>query len=408
MHPAELFQHLGEPGSGKDLSLVVSCTSQDVPMHGWLLNASGNVVGRLSSFRYEFVHFAPPASSEVVNFKGPPTQAPQEREVRFVHPRDRQVQYNGEWFDIGDYLVGTNAAAATEGARYVTQSERVGIKLHSHPWSGICEITVDGRHHHAIDLFNPSVAIARFVTLDVPAKSEVAIRATGRRNPQALGSQVILEGLYEYDGPLISPRYRKRQPINRGGEFHPRFFEILSTLPSDALVVDVGGGKRQIDDKRYVNLEYAPYEEADLLGDATALPFKSNSVDLIYTAAVMEHVTDPLKMGAEIVRVLKPGGVAIANSAFMQPIHSEGQHFFNATPYGLELAFSALKDKRVWWSGNLTDTLRWMLDVSGVAAKADAGDVDQFMSLSEKFDTLVGYERLAYIASSVWLEGRKA
>jgi SAM-dependent methyltransferase len=38
------------------------------------------------------------------------------------------------------------------------------------------------------------------------------------------------------------------------------------------------------------------------------LPFPSESMDLVYSITVLEHVTDPARVLAEAVRVLKPGG----------------------------------------------------------------------------------------------------
>lgn len=43
-------------------------------------------------------------------------------------------------------------------------------------------------------------------------------------------------------------------------------------------------------------------------GDAQALPFESDSFDLVISCECMEHVPDPAKMACELARVLKPGG----------------------------------------------------------------------------------------------------
>jgi SAM-dependent methyltransferase len=44
-------------------------------------------------------------------------------------------------------------------------------------------------------------------------------------------------------------------------------------------------------------------------GSALDLPFKTGSVDLTYTSNVLEHVPDPWRMCAELVRVTRPGGL---------------------------------------------------------------------------------------------------
>lgn len=43
-------------------------------------------------------------------------------------------------------------------------------------------------------------------------------------------------------------------------------------------------------------------------GDLSNLPIESNSVDLIISRSVFEHLTDPVAVYAELSRLLKPGG----------------------------------------------------------------------------------------------------
>jgi SAM-dependent methyltransferase len=43
-------------------------------------------------------------------------------------------------------------------------------------------------------------------------------------------------------------------------------------------------------------------------GDLGAMPLEDGSVDLVMARSVMEHVTDPARVYAEVHRVLKPGG----------------------------------------------------------------------------------------------------
>ena len=50
---------------------------------------------------------------------------------------------------------------------------------------------------------------------------------------------------------------------------------------------------------------------ADVKADICALPFKDNTYDLIICNHVLEHIPDDLKAMSELLRVLKPGGLAI-------------------------------------------------------------------------------------------------
>ncbi len=46
-----------------------------------------------------------------------------------------------------------------------------------------------------------------------------------------------------------------------------------------------------------------------VIGDGQALPFRDDAFDLVYSSNVAEHVPDPWRMGDEMVRVCRPGGL---------------------------------------------------------------------------------------------------
>ena len=50
-----------------------------------------------------------------------------------------------------------------------------------------------------------------------------------------------------------------------------------------------------------------------LTGDIAQMPLEDNSFDLIYSASVLEHIQDLPKALAEMLRILKPGGLMIHN-----------------------------------------------------------------------------------------------
>jgi SAM-dependent methyltransferase len=94
-----------------------------------------------------------------------------------------------------------------------------------------------------------------------------------------------------------------------------------------ATVVDVGGGPGYFADAfRAAGATYVSVE-ADLgelsaksepgpgsvLGSALALPLRTASVDVCYSSNVLEHVADPERMLAEMVRVTRPGGTVFCS-----------------------------------------------------------------------------------------------
>lgn len=58
-----------------------------------------------------------------------------------------------------------------------------------------------------------------------------------------------------------------------------------------------------------------------VVGDAQNLPFQSNTFDIAIMDAVLEHIPEVEKAFSEVSRVLKPGGLFIGYSAFMECFH---------------------------------------------------------------------------------------
>jgi SAM-dependent methyltransferase len=109
-----------------------------------------------------------------------------------------------------------------------------------------------------------------------------------------------------------------------------RFLE--QQLDREAIVIEIGGGVYQ---GRSVNAysrfnNYFPldisysnirrycetFNKLGFVGDATALPFKDNSIDCIFTHTFLEHPLEPQKVLSEISRVLKIGGIVVHNDAW--------------------------------------------------------------------------------------------
>jgi SAM-dependent methyltransferase len=77
---------------------------------------------------------------------------------------------------------------------------------------------------------------------------------------------------------------------------------------------------------------------ADVFGDAVALPFADGCADAVLCTEVMEHVPEPAAMLSEIRRVLRTGGHLVITVPFTWHIHDEPHDYWRFTEFGLRLA----------------------------------------------------------------------
>jgi len=111
--------------------------------------------------------------------------------------------------------------------------------------------------------------------------------------------------------------------------------EILSYVPKargdGSLMLDVGCGTavhRAVGEHAgyvYIGLDMEG-DQADVLGDAHALPFPCETFDFAMSIAVFEHLASPVLAAQEIARVLRPGSTFLGTVAFLEPCH-EASHY---------------------------------------------------------------------------------
>lgn len=119
---------------------------------------------------------------------------------------------------------------------------------------------------------------------------------------------------------------------------HRRIQKLLSSIPlEDRVIVDIGGGTALMRGLfparcRYLCLDNDPQKLEgirskpdaaieSLLGDATAIPLDSKSVDFAILSCVSHHLTNQQLEAtlAEINRILKPGGHFLFYDALKNP-----------------------------------------------------------------------------------------
>ena len=107
-----------------------------------------------------------------------------------------------------------------------------------------------------------------------------------------------------------------------------------------------------------------PYPTTDILAPAQSLPFDDDVFDAVFCFAVLEHVRDPFACAAEIIRVLKPGGLFYGQVPFLAPLHAYPDHYYNMTTHGLTHLFAPLHIHHAgnFLFGHPIFALSWMLN----------------------------------------------
>jgi len=406
---ARLLAALVSPIANGPVEIVPYETAGAAVLSGAIFDRSGARIGGIENFQVNFVHVGEGEPLHVLRRQlaagALPHRIESVAEWRLIPHDSQEISYTAP----STFIESANLVAVEQPGGIIAFDGvgAVEVQLYAHPWSGIVELRHSGRALE-IDLYQPHTSVPRPLRLDLgPTPRRVEIVVTGRRNDCALAAQCLFGGFRQQTGRYVPLRHRKTPKV-RGAPFTGPFQELLAGVPKSGLLLDLGGGNRQVDDARYINLDYSDYAEPDLIGDATQLPLRDGAVDAVYSSGVFEHLRDPLRAGAEVARVLKPGGKAIIDWAFMQPIHAEGLHFYNATPWGVELAFSGLKLRNIWYSTSFAFLVRWGASVSDLVGRVPAEEIEAVCATLSKWDTLIPDSHKSYMANSVWAEFDKA
>jgi SAM-dependent methyltransferase len=124
---------------------------------------------------------------------------------------------------------------------------------------------------------------------------------------------------------------------------------ITGSLPAGRTLLDVGGGPGYFASAftaagvRYIGVEPDPREMhaaaprthrrtgVFVRASGTALPFADGCVDICLSSNVAEHVADPWRLGDEMLRVTRPGGlVVLSYTVWLGPF---GGHEMGLTHY---------------------------------------------------------------------------
>lgn len=123
-------------------------------------------------------------------------------------------------------------------------------------------------------------------------------------------------------------------PVCTTNKYNSTLRRLLCEQSSSKVVINYGSGPCILMNRKdIINIDIFPFPAVDIVAGVN-VPLRSNSVDLIISNAVLEHVVDPRLMVEEIHRLLKPGGKAFVYVPFMQPEHAAPSDFRRWTKNG--------------------------------------------------------------------------
>lgn len=98
-----------------------------------------------------------------------------------------------------------------------------------------------------------------------------------------------------------------------------------ANTPLDGVVLELGCGMGPLSDVHagYIGLDFShpalkrfPRERPRVHGDMQRLPYRNASADFVFSWAALEHVPNPALVLDEILRIVRPGGVAMLAPAW--------------------------------------------------------------------------------------------
>lgn len=157
-----------------------------------------------------------------------------------------------------------------------------------------------------------------------------------------------------------------------GNEVEVRPLEHESHQPSAELMahlegatrpwLHLGAGASAVAIPNSIELETAIFVRTDVVGDVHHLPFADGSLGGVLALNVFEHLANPDLAAAELRRCLAPGAKVVVHTAFLQPLHADPYHFYNATETGIRRWFEQFDIDAVSVPGNFNPgfAFSWM------------------------------------------------
>ncbi len=149
-----------------------------------------------------------------------------------------------------------------------------------------------------------------------------------------------------------------------------------------------------------------------ITGAAENLLLEDNSVDVVMSNQVLEHVLDERKSVAEAFRVLKPGGYFIGSVPHISPIHLEPYDFRRFTEYGLKqlLENNNFEVKVIEGNGGVRKAIALTLTMDWFLSKHENGEPQKFNGIKQLLlFPVVGFINIkAGILDSIFVDKKRS
>ncbi len=121
---------------------------------------------------------------------------------------------------------------------------------------------------------------------------------------------------------------------------------VVEAFPTPEPVIEIGSfrvaGQEEIANlrslfigKEYIGCDARSGPGVDRIENAERLSFEDGSVGTLVCLNVLEHIWDVMAASHEMVRVVKPGGIAVVSTVFHFHIHNYPDDYWRFTPEGL-------------------------------------------------------------------------
>lgn len=121
---------------------------------------------------------------------------------------------------------------------------------------------------------------------------------------------------------------------------------LAAGLPEGSRVLDAGAGETRhagaFRRQRYVAVDLGvgdpgwDYSRLDCVADLAALPFRDASFRACLNIVTLEHVAEPQRVAAELLRILEPGGRLLLIVPAAWEIHQAPHDYYRYTRHGVE------------------------------------------------------------------------